>query len=116
MQQIDTLYEDLDRSYSDLVEFYGTFSNVLSNKMKPFLSANIHVENISVYTRNDTIASGGNYFILDDKEKEKPWYKWRLAPPQQLLCMIYRDVDPINRSADKAYFSIIRKLNEFSTI
>ncbi|WEK54591.1 MAG: sensor histidine kinase [Candidatus Cohnella colombiensis] len=109
-----SLYEDLDRSYTDLVEFYGTFSNVLSNKMKPFLSAYVYVENISVYTENDTIASGGNYFILDDMEKEKPWYKQAASSPSAVTVMIYRDVNPINRSAKRAYFSIIRKLNEFS--
>ncbi|MFX3636035.1 MAG: sensor histidine kinase [Candidatus Pristimantibacillus sp.] len=108
-----SLYEDLDRSYSDLVEFYGTFSNVLSNKMKPFLSAYIYVENISVYTRNDTIASGGNYFILDDAEKEKPWYKKAASSSSAVTVIVYRDVNPLNKSADRAYFSIIRKLNEF---
>jgi two-component system sensor histidine kinase YesM len=109
-----TLYEDLDRSYLDLVEFYGIFSNVLSNKMKPFLSAYIYVENISVYTKNDTISSGGNYFILDNGVKEKPWYKLAASSPSSVTVMIYKDVDPINKSADKTYFSIIRKLNEFS--
>lgn len=109
-----SLYEDLDRSYSDLVEFYGTFSNVLSNKMKPFLSAYIYVENISVYTKNDSIVSGGNYFILDDREMEKPWYKLADSSPSAVNVLIYSDIDPINRSANKAYFSIVRKLNEFS--
>lgn len=109
-----SLYEDMDRSYLDLVEFYGTFSNVLSNKMKPFLSAYIYVENISVYTTNDAIASGGNYFILDKREMEKPWYKLAAGSPSSVTVMMYRGVDPINMSKGKAYFSIIRKLNEFS--
>src|SRR5690606_39637499 len=79
-----------------------------------FLSAYTYVENISVYTANDTIAGGGNYFILDDRIKEKPWYKQASSSPSAVTVMIYRDADPINMSSDKAYLSIIRKLNEFS--
>ncbi len=109
-----SLYEELDWRYSDLVEFYGVHSNVLSSKMKPFLSAYTYVENISVYTANDTIAGGGNYFILDEQIKDKPWYKQASSSPSAVTVMIYRDADPINMSSDKAYLSIIRKLNEFS--
>ncbi|QMV44057.1 hypothetical protein [Cohnella cholangitidis] len=67
-----TLYEVLDKEYADIVDFYESFKEVLTGKMSPFMSAYTYVENISVFTENPTIVSGGNYFVLDEAEKRSP--------------------------------------------
>ncbi|MBW5445726.1 HAMP domain-containing protein [Cohnella sp. CFH 77786] len=108
-----SLYEALDRDYPDLVDFYESFNNVLRDKMKPFMTAYPYVENISVYTGNGSIVSGGNYFMLDDAAKASPWYKAAEASGSGVHVLVYPGVDPINTSNPKTYFSILRKLNEY---
>lgn len=107
------LYEELDRHYPDLIAYYDRFTNVLSSKMKPFLTAYTYVENIYVYTDNDSIPSGGNYFVLDEVEKSKPWYAAATDSRSAVNLIVYEDVDPMNTSVKKTYFSIVRHLNEY---
>ncbi|BBH22540.1 hypothetical protein Back11_38850 [Paenibacillus baekrokdamisoli] len=108
-----SLYELMDQDYSDIVAYYDSYNSVLSEKMKPFLSAYPYVENISIYTENETIASGGNYFHLDDAVKNSPWYRKVADSPSSVNIMAYKDTDPMNSSNIREYLSIIRKLNGF---
>ncbi|WP_372630151.1 sensor histidine kinase [Cohnella sp.] len=108
-----TLYEVLDKEYTDVVEFYDIFNEGLSGKMKPFMSAYTYVENISVFTENPTVVSGSNYFFLDAAAKRSPWYEAAAASPSSVQVLMYTDVDPLNAKGIKDYFSIVRKLNDY---
>ena len=107
------LYEELDKEYADVVEFYESFNEVLSGKMRPFISAYTYVENISVFTENPTVVSGSNYFILDEAAKRSPWYEAASKSSSDVNVLMYTDVDLMNLNAKKEYFSIVRKLNEY---
>ncbi|WP_027086515.1 sensor histidine kinase [Cohnella panacarvi] len=108
-----TLYEMLDKDYADIVDYYERFNEVLTGKMRPFMSAYTYVENISVYTTNPTIVTGSNYFYLDQTAKQTPWYDRISKSPSAVEVIIYSDIDPINVKQNKQYFSIVRKLNEY---
>ncbi|QJD84018.1 cache domain-containing sensor histidine kinase [Cohnella herbarum] len=108
-----TLYEMLDKEYVDIVDFYESFNEVLTGKMRPFMSAYTYVENISVFTENPTVVTGSNFFILDEAEKRSPWYEAASASQSAVQVLMYTDVDPMNAKASKEYFSIVRKLNEY---
>ncbi|RED63481.1 cache domain-containing sensor histidine kinase [Cohnella phaseoli] len=107
------LYEVLDMEYADIVDFYESFNNVLSGKMRPFMSAYTYVENISVFTENPTLVAGSSFFILDEAAKRTPWYEAASASPSAVNVLMYTDVDPMNAKASKGYFSIVRRLNEY---
>ncbi|QTH41342.1 sensor histidine kinase [Cohnella sp. LGH] len=107
------LYEVLDTEYADIVDFYESFNNMLSSKMRPFMSAYTYVENISVFTENRTLVAGSNFFILDEAAKRTSWYEAASASPSAVNVLMYTDVDPINAKASKGYFSIVRRLNEY---
>ncbi len=108
-----TLYEVLDKEFADIVEFYDVFNEVLNGKMRPFMSAYTYVENISVFTENPTVVSGSNFFILDEAEKQSPWYEAAAASPSAVQVLKFTSVDPMNARASKDYFSVVRKLNEY---
>lgn len=108
-----TLHELLDKEYTDIVDFYESFNSVLVGKMRPFMSAYTYVENISVFTENPTIVSGGNYFILNEREKRSLWYDAASSSLSAVQVITYKSVDPMNTQADKVYFSIVRKLNDY---
>ncbi|WP_276356598.1 sensor histidine kinase [Cohnella caldifontis] len=108
-----TIYEELDRVYEDPVSFYDNASKGLGNKLKPFLSAYPYVENISIYTENGSIVSGGNYFVLDEAAKSSPWYRMAAESSSSVNLMMYVDPDPLITGARKVYFSILRKLSEY---
>lgn len=108
-----TLYELLDKNYPDIVDYYESFNEVLTGKMRPFMSAYTYVENISVFTENPTIVTGSNYFYLDRAAKRSPWYEAISKSPSAVDVRIYSDVNPMNAQQNKEYFSIVRKLNEY---
>lgn len=108
-----SLYEVLDKQYPDIVDYYESFNEVLTGKMRPFMSAYTYVENISVFTENPTIVSGSNYFFLDEAAKRSPWYDAIAKSPSAVDVSIYSDADPMNATQRKEYFSIVRKLNEY---
>ncbi len=109
-----SLYEALDKDYADIVDYYGSFNATLTAKMRPFMSAYTYVENISVYTENPTLVSGGNFFVLDEEAKSRPWYAAATRSPSSVDVLVYDDVDPMNAQTGKQYFSIVRKMNEYS--
>lgn len=108
------LYENLDKTYKDTVDYYETYDGILRYKMKPFLSAYPYMESIVVYTDNDTIESGGNYAVLNKYSIEEEWYRQIKANPQNVTVLTYKAPSPMNPKLMKEYFSIIRILNEFS--
>jgi len=108
-----TLYEALDKEYADIVDYYEIFNEVLTGKMRPFMSAYTYVENISVFTTNPTIVTGSNYFYLDQAAKQSLWYEKISGSGSAVEVLIYNGDDPINVSQNKVYFSIVRKLNEY---
>lgn len=107
------LYEVLDNDYEDILSFYASSYDFLTGKMRPFISAYTYVENIYVYTENPTVVSGNHYVQLDDKAKHSPWYEVVSKSNSDVNVIMYRDVDPMNVNANKEYFSIVRKLNEY---
>ncbi len=108
-----TLHELLDKEYADSVDFYNSLNGVLAGKMRPFMSAYTYVENISVFTENPTIISGGNYFILNERAKHSPWYEAASNSSSAVQVLMYESVDPMNAQSSKVYFSIVRKLNDY---
>ncbi|MFB9274809.1 cache domain-containing sensor histidine kinase [Cohnella cellulosilytica] len=107
------LYEVLDKEYAGIVDYYESFNEVLAGKMRPFMSAYTYVENISVFTENETVVSGGNFFVLDEEEKRSPWYEAASRSASAVQVLMYANPDPMNAKADKEYFSIVRKLNDY---
>jgi len=107
------LYEVLDTEYADIVDFYEVFNEVLTGKMRPFMSAYTYVENISVFTENPTVVSGSHFFVLDDAERQSPWYEAATTSVSAVQVLMYTSVDPMNAKASKEYFSIVRKLNDY---
>ncbi|WP_027091357.1 sensor histidine kinase [Cohnella thermotolerans] len=109
-----TFYEPLDKDYADSVDFYETYNAGLKSKMVPFLSAYTSVDTIGIYTNNDTIESGGNYFRLEEQDEKTGWYLRTLSNPGKITLYVYRDKEPLNSRSQKTYFSILRTMNDFS--
>ncbi|UUZ94120.1 hypothetical protein LJK87_05725 [Paenibacillus sp. P25] len=53
------LYEALDKTYGDPLEFYDAYNSLLKDKVNHYMPVNTQIDQISVYTANESIQSGG---------------------------------------------------------
>ncbi len=69
------LYELLERRYENSIEFYDTFDQQLRGWMNGYMPVNNQIERITIFTNNDSIVSGSNYQVINEKVTNSEWYK-----------------------------------------
>lgn len=104
----NNLYEMLDRQYSDLEEYYVYFDKYLRGLMKKYLLAFSNIEDISIYSANNTILTADTYFKLDDEVRQNEWYKKLQTIRNKILVYSYASPNPPFTDIN---VSIIRKLD-----
>ncbi|KGE19107.1 sensor histidine kinase [Paenibacillus wynnii] len=109
------LYEMLDRTYKDPLDFYDTFNEQLRDRMSSYMPVNNQIQQISVFTSNHSIVSGGNYHILNPKQLESDWYKQTLADKSRLFVTAYRLAETTNESSTAPYLSVIEKMDNYES-
>ncbi|MDQ0194080.1 sensor histidine kinase [Paenibacillus wynnii] len=109
------LYEMLDRTYKDPLDFYDTFNEQLRDRMSSYMPVNNQIQQISVFTNNNSIVSGGNYHILNPKQLESDWYKQTLADKSRLFVTAYRLAETTNKSSTAPYLSVIEKMDNYES-
>jgi len=108
-----TLYEMLDRTYRDQLDFYETFDEQLRNRVSSYIPVNNQILRIGIYTDNPTIVSGGNYHIIDDQVKNSEWYKLWEHSKDSVLVAAYRETEVSNSSVIAPYLSVIERMDYF---
>lgn len=109
------LYELLDRTYETPLDFYDTFNEQLRDRMYSYLPVNNQIQQISVFTNNNSIVSGGNYHILNEKVLESDWYKQTKGAKKHLFVTAYRLAETTNESSTAPYLSVIEKMDNFES-
>lgn len=69
----EALKQALDTSYESAVDSYESYNSVLRNKLKRYTPVYPNILEIRIYTYNDTIQSGSNYFIIDEAVRKSAW-------------------------------------------
>ena len=74
----------------------------------------MYVDDIGIYTTNDTIEEGTNYHLLTPQVTKEEWFR-NLADNQEKALVTFNHApDSINPYQTKEYFSIVRTLDDYS--
>lgn len=110
-----TLYEKMDQTYSDPLEFYETFDEQLRNRVTSYIPVNNQILRIGIYTSNPTIIPGGNYHLIDDEVRNSEWYKIWESSSNPVVVAAYRASQANNRANIESYFSVIEKMDYYDS-
>lgn len=109
------LYEMLDKSYQDQVDFYDTFDGQLRNRVTSYIPVNNQILRINIFTANPTIISGSNYHIINDEVKSSDWYKLWSRSSDPVMVAAYRAAEVNNRAYTVPYLSVIEQMDYYDT-
>ncbi|MDP4091557.1 MAG: histidine kinase, partial [Bacillota bacterium] len=110
------LYATMERHFDSIDQYYEVYNDSLRDRINMYLPIYNSIGQVSLYTSNYSIVSGGSYYYIDESVKNAPWYKDTLKSGNYVVLYTYRDKSPAG-SGYVQYLSIIRHLygNEFTT-
>jgi len=106
--QDNNLSDLLGRKYSGVEDYFLYFSKYLRDLLKKYLLAYDTIEDINIYSSNDTIAAADTYYKLDDEIRQTVWYSKLQTIPNKILVFSGIQLNPL---ISKRKVSIIRKLD-----
>ncbi|MEK3966909.1 MULTISPECIES: sensor histidine kinase [Paenibacillus] len=109
------LYELLERTYGNSIEFYDTFDEQLRGRMNSYMPVNNQIERITVFTNNDSIVSGSNYQVINEKVMNSEWYKQSKAANKHLFLAAYHMSDISSVISTAPYLSVIERMDAYSS-
>ncbi|WP_310830211.1 sensor histidine kinase [Paenibacillus pedocola] len=107
------LYEMLDRSYKDSIDFYGAFDEQLRDRLNSYMPVNNQIDRISVFTDNRSIVSGGNYQIMNQKVLASEWYQQAESSRNKVLVTAYRTSENDNTASSIPTLSVLDWMDNF---
>lgn len=110
------LYELLERHYENSIEFYDTFDQQLRGWMNGYIPVNNQIERITVFTNNDSIISGSNYQVINEKVTESEWYKQSKATNKHIFVAAYHMSEAAHVASTAPYFSVIEQMDAYSSL
>lgn len=110
-----TLYETLDRTYSDQLDFYDTFDEQLRNRVTSYIPVNNQILRIGVYTNNPTVVPGGNYHVINDEVLNSEWYRLWQTSTDSVMVAAYRAAQASNPANIEPYLSVIEKMDYYNS-
>lgn len=110
------LYELLERTYANPIDFYDIFDNQLRDHINKYIPMNNQIERITVFTNNSSIVSGSNYQIVNGTDLSSDWYMKFKATGKHLLLAAYHmnDIPSVNSTAP--YLSVIERMDAYSSL
>jgi len=108
-----TLYEGIEQRYSSFRDFFIAYEQFLSFTLNKYFPVFPHMENITIYTDNDTIGNAGVFRLLSDDLLESDWYNTLSQDPNSLLLHFSFMPDPFAPRVTRRRLSLIRELNHF---
>lgn len=110
------LYEMLERTYTDSIEFYSMFDAQLRDRMNSYMPVNNQLERISIYTDNRTIVSGGNYQVMNDKVWASDWYRQAKNASTQVFVTAYRTSENKNLASSIPTLSVVQTMDNYRNL
>jgi len=107
------LYGTMEKSFNSDSEYYQDFYDLLRERITMYLPIYNNVSQITLYSSNDTIVSGGNYYFINQWTRNASWYKDVLRSDNKVVLYTYRDRNDDSGNNYAQYLSVLRILNEF---
>ncbi|WP_342480671.1 sensor histidine kinase [Paenibacillus sp. FSL L8-0340] len=111
-----SLYEMLDRTYKDSIDFYNTYDEQLRDRLNSYMPVNNQIERISVFTNNTSIVSGGNYQIMNQKVWKSEWYKQAKASGNRVIVTAYRTSENELSTSSIPTLSVVEQMDNYSSL
>lgn len=108
-----TLYEGIERRYPRFVDFFIAYEQDLSFTLNKYFPVFPHMENITIYTDNDTIGNAGVFKLLTEDNLNSDWYLALEEDPNRLLMHFSFAPDHFAPRVTRRRLSLIRELNHF---
>lgn len=108
------LYMTMEKSFSSAREYYEVYFDLLKERINMYLPIYNNISQIIMYTTNDTIVSGGNYYSLNQHTRNALWYKNILKSEDKVVLYTYRDKSEDSTNSYVQYLSVLRQLNDFA--
>jgi len=108
------LYVTMEKSFNGAREYYEVFYDLLRDRINMYLPIYNNISQIIMYTSNETIVSGGNYYSINQRTRNALWYKEVLSSNNKIVLYTYRDRTDAGSSNYVQYLSVLRLLNDFS--
>lgn len=106
------IYRELDRYY-EKGEYYSVFISSLRERAGRYLAIYKNISNITIYTSNKTIDSGGHFIVIDDEIRNSPWYKKNKEADGRPV--LYAFIEPREYGVGKyeEFISLIRTMDGY---
>lgn len=105
------LSEMLNRRYAHVSEFYDVYYAYLRDRINRYSSIYNHISELSIYTTNHTILSGGNYLFLDERVKTREWYAALARADDLVKLYTYTESIPGKAVSSDQRLCVIRRLD-----
>lgn len=106
-----TLYEMLDQTYEDPLDFYTAFDEQLRHRVTSYMPVNNQIQRITIFTDNKSIVSGGNYQVINEEVKNSDWYKLWKKSNERVLVTAYQATDSSDKALTAPYLSVIERMD-----
>jgi two-component system, sensor histidine kinase YesM len=111
-----SLYEMLDRTYKDSIDFYNTYDEQLRDRLNSYMPVNNQIERITLFTNNTSIVSGGNYQVMNQKVWKSEWYKQAKASGNRVIVTAYRNSENEPGTSSIPTLSVVEQMDNYSSL
>src|SRR5690606_3167271 len=107
------LAEALDRTYTNAIEYYDTYTNMLRDRLSRSVLTYPSLVAVEIYLNNPTFQSGGNYYVMQDRAM-----KWMEEIPDDLRSfrLFAHEEMKRNGSGMEKKLSIVKELRQHTDL
>lgn len=104
----------LDKDFENTGDFYDSFFNVLKTRLNRYMPVFTNILQLRIYTDNNTIESGGNYYYISNDIQKTEWYREISTTKDKLLLYSYWGKEDENISKPLQHITLIKKLSSYA--
>ena len=106
------IYRELDRYY-EKGEYYSVFTSSLRERAGRYLAIYRNISNITIYTSNTSIDSGGHFIVIDDDIRDSSWYKKNKEVDGRPILYSFIEEKEYGVGRYNEYLSLIRTMDGY---
>ncbi len=101
----------IDRTYDAPVDYFETYYESLRNNLTRYMSAYPNILEIRIYTNNESIQTGTNYYVIGGSVDDVPWLEQLSSKDGDILLASYNENSFLNSGRR---ISVLSKMNSYA--
>jgi len=106
--------EMIDKDYESSVDYFEVYYEKLKDQIQMYATSYNNVIRVSIYTKNDTVLSGGNIYTISESVEKSPWFEITQNVGFQESVIKWVEEDKILEGVNYKRISVVRKMDEFT--